>query len=422
MYFNQVYIPYLTNRKRYLILYGGTDSGKSVFAAQKILYRIGEEKNHRILLIRKFQREIRQSQYHVFKTQIYDNNVQDAFNFKPSYLSIDCPHRCEILGAGVDDPEKLKSIHDITAIWIEEASEISADDFEEINRRLRGLRRYYKQIILTFNPIHPSSWLKSMFFDPDSKYRDQAAILRTTYRENVFVDPEDAKRYESYTGRMRSVYTIGEWGDISDPDQVIPFELILKAYEIKPIDGARSLGVDVARYGDDKTILLEFNGNHIQAIDEYEEIPIDRTADLVLIKMVNNRINADSVGIDGVGLGAGVVDILKRKRFNVQDIIAGASPIPDDSNFSYYDLRAQMWWNARIELENGNISLMKDIKLVGDLTSPRYTIERDKKIRVESKQDIKARIGRSTDRGDAFVQALFVRKIKAKKYAKVTML
>jgi hypothetical protein len=62
------------------------------------------------------------------------------------------------------------------------------------------------------------------------------------------------------------------------------------------------------------------------------------------------------------------------------------------------------------------------MKLIGDLAAPRYTIERDKKIKVESKDDIKIRIGRSTDYGDAYVQAVFVRKLKQKREARVTMI
>ena len=51
--------------------------------------------------------------------------------------------------AGVDDPEKLKSIEGITSMWIEEATELSLNDFNEIDRRLRGKTKNYKQVILT---------------------------------------------------------------------------------------------------------------------------------------------------------------------------------------------------------------------------------------------------------------------------------
>ncbi len=420
---NPKFIPAVYCRKRYLILVGGTDSGKSVFAAQKLLWRIHEEKRHRFLMIRKVLRTVRESVYRTVKSQIEINGLSPAFEPKDSQLRIECPHHSEIISSGIDDPEKLKSIHDITGIWVEEATELSENDFEEINRRLRGLRRYYKQIILSFNPIHPAHFLKRMFFDADAPLRNDCKIIHVTYKDNMFCDPADAVRYETYRGRMRQVYTLGEWGDISEPDQVIPFDLISRAYLIPPVDGEKSLGVDVARYGDDETVIIYLNGNHIvEPIEAYSDNAIDRTADLAMIKMVNNRINADRCAVDGVGVGAGVVDILKRKHFNVADIIAGASPIGDDSGYKYIDLRSQMWWTVRMMLERGELSLIRDMKLIGDLAAPRYTIERDKKIKVESKDDIKIRIGRSTDYGDAYVQAVFVRKLKQKREARVTLL
>lgn len=75
-----------------------------------------------------------------------------------------------LLFMGLDNIEKLKSIQGITGIWIEEVSECQKGDILELNRRLRGETKYYKQIILTFNPISHLHWLKEHFFDnPNSK-------------------------------------------------------------------------------------------------------------------------------------------------------------------------------------------------------------------------------------------------------------
>ena len=90
----------------------------------------------------------------------------------------------EILFAGLDDVEKLKSIHDITGIWIEEASEIEERDFDQLDIRLRGESRYYQQIILTFNPITITHWLKKRFFDrKDPRVRTH----RSTYKDNLII-------------------------------------------------------------------------------------------------------------------------------------------------------------------------------------------------------------------------------------------
>jgi hypothetical protein len=76
-----------------------------------------------------------------------------------------------------------------------------------------------------------------------------------------------------------------------------------------------------------------------------------------------------------------------------------------------------MWWEGREKIRTGKISLVfqdskgRELalpeKLVGDLSTPEYEIDGDKVISVETKQDIKTRLGRSTDDGDAIMMAIF---------------
>ena len=121
----------------------------------------------------------------------------------------------EILFAGVDDPEKLKSIEGITGIWIEEANELYPNDFEELDRRLRGIFHTYMQIILTFNPILKTNWTYKRFFSGlTEEEKADITILTTTYKDNIFIKNDLAykKLLESYTGNMRTVFTLGQYG------------------------------------------------------------------------------------------------------------------------------------------------------------------------------------------------------------------
>ena len=162
---NPVYIPYLYIKKRYLILKGGAGAGKSHFACQKILHRTIKEKGHRFLIIRKVKDTIRKSVFQLFKDYIIKWDLWDEFKINESNMSITFrSNGNEILFAGVDDPEKLKSIEGITGVWIEESTELYLLDFEELDRRLRGIFHTYMQIILTYNPILKSNWTYKRFF------------------------------------------------------------------------------------------------------------------------------------------------------------------------------------------------------------------------------------------------------------------
>lgn len=108
--------------------------------------------------------------------------------------------------------EKLKSIYNITGIWIEEASELEEQDFNQLDIRLRGETAYYKQIIISFNPVSALHWLKKRFFDtPD----ERALTHRSTYRDNRFLDAEAIRTLEGFRDTdpyYYAVYCLGEWG------------------------------------------------------------------------------------------------------------------------------------------------------------------------------------------------------------------
>jgi len=213
---NPVYIPYLYDQHRYLILKGGADAGKSHFACQKILYRTMPKKGHRFLIIRKVKDTIRKSVFQLFQDYITKWDLDDEFKInKNSQVITFKSNGNMILFAGVDDPKKLKSIEGITGIWIEEANELYLGDFQEINRRLRGISHTYMQIILTFNPVLKSNWTHKRFFQNVSeKDKEKIKILTTTYKDNIFAkdDQDYIDILEGYTGNMRKVYTLGQFG------------------------------------------------------------------------------------------------------------------------------------------------------------------------------------------------------------------
>ncbi len=121
--------------------------------------------------------------------------------------------------------------------------------------------------------------------------------------------------------------------------------------------------------------------------------------------------------IDGIGIGAGVVHRAREEGALVQSFIASESatnegrPMLDKSGeLGFANKRSAAWWIAREMLDPSSdfgLCLPPDDLLIGDLTAPRYRTQSGGRIQVESKDDIKLRIGRSTDSGDAVIQVLF---------------
>ena len=210
---NDKFMDLYADKHRYLVLMGGGGSGKSIFAGRKVLERIVSEENHRVLVCRKVARTLRESCFAQLGSQICEHYDARDFKLNKTDMTISYPKTTsQIIFAGLDDVEKLKSIYNITMIWIEEASELQEGDLNQLDIRLRGQTSYYKQIIITFNPIDINHWLKKRFFD---KVNKEARTHHSTYIDNRFLD-EQAKmvleRYKNIDPYYYDVYCLGQWG------------------------------------------------------------------------------------------------------------------------------------------------------------------------------------------------------------------
>ena len=208
---NKKFMSLFFDEHRYLVLKGGGGSGKSVFAARKVIERAITEPKHRTLVVRKVGRTLRESCFREITEQL-DRYYPDSYKANKTDLTITFENGSVILFSGVDDVEKLKSIVNIDTEWIEEASELTLDDFNQLDIRMRGESPYYKQIIMTFNPISVTHWLKSRFFDrPDHRARTH----ESTYKDNRFLPEEDRRTLEDFKNTDRyyyEVYCLGLWG------------------------------------------------------------------------------------------------------------------------------------------------------------------------------------------------------------------
>ena len=210
---NKTFMPLFGDKSRYLVLKGGGGSGKSIFAGRKILERSTSEKDHRFLVCRKVGKTIRNSCFNQLIGQLSEHYPDVEKKVNQTDMRIYFPAtNSEIIFSGIDDVEKLKSIYNITGIWIEEASELLEGDFNQLDIRLRGVTKYYQQIIISFNPISMLHWLKARFFD---RTVENATIHESTYKDNRFLPEENKQVLEAFKDTDEyyyMVYCLGEWG------------------------------------------------------------------------------------------------------------------------------------------------------------------------------------------------------------------
>ena len=127
--FNDAYLPYLFDySKRYSIFFGGAGSGKSVFIGQKLVTKACKYVR-KVLVIRKYGTTLKDSVFQLIVDQLKKWDLYQFCTVNLSTYTITLPNGSMFLFKGLDDSEKIKSITDITDIWVEEATEIINKDF-----------------------------------------------------------------------------------------------------------------------------------------------------------------------------------------------------------------------------------------------------------------------------------------------------
>ena len=269
--FNPVFLDYLNNNKRYRIFYGGAGSGKSVFVAQEKIIQFFQG-GHNILVVRQTSKSNRQSTFALFKQILNKWKVPSQwYSINKTEMTItNTVNKSQIAFAGLDDVEKLKSITFeagiLTDIWIEEASEVSERDFNQLDLRLRGMSSVPLTITLTFNPIDVNFWAKKRFFD---RVDDDTFICKTTYLDNRFIDEQYKKTLEKLKEIDQvyyNVYALGEWGVLGNK--------IYTNYKIYDFDVNDPkfkdvcIGVDFGFNAPSSALKIAFYDNELYILDE----------------------------------------------------------------------------------------------------------------------------------------------------------
>jgi phage terminase large subunit len=249
--------------KRFVISYGGAGSSKSYTQTQHEIVRCLERKE-KLLVIRKVASTLKDSVVSLFNTILSDWGLSDLCteHIQPPYIEFE--NGSQILFKGLDDPEKIKSIAGITRIWIEEASELTKDDFNQLNLRLRGSNNL--QMILTFNPIDEDHWLKKHFFDTPT-VRERTDIIKTTYLDNNFIDDAYKDVLESYKDIDKlyyQIYALGEWGSLTE-GRVFP---IWQVVDVFPERSGYWYGLDFGFSNDPTAIVKTMHWNERIYLDE----------------------------------------------------------------------------------------------------------------------------------------------------------
>lgn len=262
------YGKYWHSKNFYRVVKGSRGSKKSKTTALNFIVRLLKYPWANLLVVRRYSNTNKQSTYTDFKWACNRLGVTHLFKFNESLPEITVKATGQkILFRGLDDELKITSITVDVGIlcwaWFEEAYQIETEDkFSTVVESIRGTYNsedFFKQITVTFNPWNERHWLKSVFFDEDTKRADTLS-LTTTYKCNEWLDEIDVKRYEDLYNtnpRRARIVCDGEWGVA---EGLVYENVIIEEFSVRDLlkDGLQlAVGLDFG-FIHDPTALIVF--------------------------------------------------------------------------------------------------------------------------------------------------------------------
>lgn len=240
----------------------------------------------------------------------------------------------------------------------------------------------------------------SSFDTPNLSGEDVPDKLRPLLPDPGWV--EDARKRWGEDSPVYASKVLGEFPEISQ-DTLIPQRWIVDAQNRElPRLGHPRLGVDVARFGSDQTVITAAWGGHVRVVESRGKQATTETTGRVIAQA--RETQAVEIRVDGVGVGGGVVDQLAEQGYPALDMQAGSGST-DPQMFK--NARAQWYWSLRKHFEDGLIDLdPDDDETAAQLGAIRYSYSSRGQIVIESKDDMRKRGMPSPDRADAVMLVL----------------
>lgn len=310
-----------------------------------------------------------------------------------SELRVTYHNGAELKLYGGDNPDMLRGLY-FDGVVLDEMADMKPDLLEKVIRPALADRKGWMTLIGTpkGRDAFYNYWRRATTTESADWY---SGMLKASETGLLDADELEKMRIEmSPSAYAREFECSFDEPDIS---QFISGEDVIQALGREALaDGPKVLGVDVARFGDDRTVIVFRHGDVLEHVSTFKGLDTMQTVGRVVTAIT--EYGPEAVFVDVGGLGAGVVDRLRQLRFNVVEVNAG-SKAQDDAKF--VNLRAEMWWRMRAWVRERASLPKEQTGLVDDLTSLTYSYDAKNRVKLEKKEDLKARGLPSPDIADA---------------------
>jgi phage terminase large subunit len=383
----------------YKVLVGGRSRGGSVACAQAALY-YASRASMRIVLLREYQNSIAESSKAQIEWAIRQAKDESSWKIAEQYIEHKKTHSAFTFLGMSKDTSKVKSYTDIDLAIFEEAENASQQSLTDL---IPTVRKDGSQIWFNFNPRDRFSPVAQMFIENDPP--PNSIIIRSTFLENPFNSAKTLADAEHMRLTDPALYDHVWMGNYLDKSQLrmVPFYNLFDPDNPAPeLDNDICVcGIDIARDGDDSTVICVRKGRSVLFISAYSNMDSDKLVGELFA--INAKYHCDRYNMDTTGHGAWSADAPRKAGLNVVSINFAANA-RKDKHFS--NQRTELYSLAREYFENGGTIPRGALKLQAELEYTPYTLDNKNRIAMLPKLEIKRYLKRSPDYSDAFCLSL----------------
>jgi hypothetical protein len=291
---------------------------------------------------------------------------------------------------------------EITDYFVDEASEVSEKCVNILNSRVRfKLINDNPKGLLTCNPH--KGWLYREFFDAqrNGNIRKDRRFIQALPTDNPHISPVYIESLQMLPDIDRKRLLEGDWDYDETKDRLYEYDDLLRCFRPSTNLGDKFITADIARMGDDRTVIAVWNNLHAEKFVVLKHKPINEVVDTINDLIKNHSVRLSNVLVDEDGIGGGAKDYIRCRGF-----LNGSKAVRDN----YMNLKCDCYFKLGELISSNAITfesthkdtIVKELEMIR-----REKIDSDGKLRVTNKEDLKKRHGISPDFADAIMMRAF---------------
>lgn len=406
----------LLDKEHREVLYGGAKgSGKSYLGTVWVLYMCVTYPNIRALIGRTVLTQLRvttiKTLMDLFKTC---GITQEHYVYNQQSNELKFYNGSEIvfrdLQYNPSDPnyDSLGGL-ELTIAFIDEVAQVSRQAYDVVRSLLRYKINEYKLTPKLFMSCNPSqSWLKQEFYLPhiQGTLDKNKIFIQALPTDNKYLPAEYLDILRNLPPKQMKRLYLGDWNYEQEQDSLFDFDTISSSvFRNAPNpDDKKFMSVDVARFGSDRSVVVIWVGNVITEILIYSKLSTTELSSEIRDLIGKYGIHPQNIVVDSDGVGGGVADQIRGKNF-----VNNSGPLHKQN---YTNLKSQCYIKLSEMFKEGLISInVMDPNTIDTLTQELLSVrlkdtDKDNKIGVHSKDEMKKILGTSPDLADAVMMKM----------------